>query len=278
MYVLICFALLLVPLPGDSPENCVCFTAQASVCVVFHFGRFGMLRLRKLDDKYDIFQNGCHIGMFQLYDNRYHMSNCYVKLEMEKLDAKISAELFCKLREIANRPLQVMVSSDNMALAALLNAGGFTCRRKCYEIEAGTEDYIGGNVDMPLEYCCIGEPDYECACKMMFDYYVVTHKAINPWTADYESFCENMPAEIVCSKVDGKIISLAFIEENEIAYVCGMDKQQFADFARCLAVIMLAKYGTISFESDDCDWAAMLLKNMFINQDERSLDTYVYDI
>ena len=236
-----------------------------------------MLTLQRTDDTYIAYQNDCRIGSLRLYDNPHHMRNCYVKLELDELNTEISAELFQELRKIAGRPLQFMVDSDDAELIAFLLSGGFVCRRKCYEVEAGKVDYIGGQVDAPLEYCRVGEPDYEAACRMLFEHYKETHKAVNPWTADYETFCDALPEDVIYSKQGGEIVSVAFVEENEIAYVCGVDKNSFAEFARSLACAMLEKHETICFESDDCDWATMLLRSLFKNQEETSYDTYVYD-
>lgn len=236
-----------------------------------------MLILQRTDDAYIVYQNERCIGSLRLYDNPHHMRNCYVKLEMDELDTEISAELFEELRRIAGRPLQVMVDSNNAEMIAFLVSGGFVCRRKCYEVEAGLEDYIGGQADAPLEHCRVGEPDYEAACGMLFAHYTETHKAVNPWTADYETFCNELPEDAICSKQGGEIVSLAFVEGNEIAYVCGTYEKRFTDFARSLVCAVLEKYETICFESDDCDWAAMLLRSLFKNQEETSYDTYVYD-
>ena len=236
-----------------------------------------MLTLQRTDDTYIAYQNDCRIGSLRLYDNPHHMRNCYVKLELDELNTEISAELFQELRKIAGRPLQFIVDSDDAELIAFLLSGGFVCRRKCYEVEADIEDYIGGQANVPLEPCQVGEPDYEAACRMLFEHYKETHKAVNPWTADYETFCSELPEEVVCYKQGDEIVSLAFVEENEIAYVCGADEECFAKFARSLVCAMLEKYETICFESDDCDWAAMLLKSLFKNQEETSYDTYVYD-
>lgn len=236
-----------------------------------------MLTLQRTDDTYIVYQNECRIGSLRLYDNPHHTRNCYVKLELDEPDTEISAELFTRLREIAGRPLQIMVDSDDAELIAFLIAGGFVCRRKCYEVEAYIEDYIGGQADAPLEHCKIGEADYEEACRMLFAHYTETHKAVNPWTADYETFCDELPEDVICSKQSGEIVSLVFVEENEIAYVCGADENCFAEFARSLVCAMLKKHETICFESDDCDWAAMLLRSLFKNQEETSYDTYIYD-
>lgn len=156
-------------------------------------------------------------------------------------------------------------------------AGGFECRRKCYEVEAGAEDFNGGESDVQLLHSHDGKPDYERCCRMMFDYYVQNHKTVNPWTADYETFRHDMPADVVFDELDGKITSLAFVEDNEIAYVCGTDKRHFTNFVCSLVTAMFEKHETVCFESDDCNWAAMQLRSMFKHQDETSFDSYVFD-
>lgn len=236
-----------------------------------------MICLEQVDDRYLVRWNGESIGSARLYDNPCHKKNCYVELELERLDAEISTELFRKLQDISKRPLQVMVESDNTAMVSFLTAGSFVCRRKCYEVEAGAGDYIGGKGDVQLFYSHAGDVEYDRCCYMMFDYYAETHKAVSPWTADYETFCRSMPADVAFAKQDGEIAALAFVEGDEIAYACGADKQVFTEFARCLVAAMLESNETICFECDDCDWAAMQLKFMFKNQDETSFDTYVYD-
>lgn len=234
-----------------------------------------MITLRQAEKNLVAFWNGSYIGTILLYDNPFHIKNCYVKLDIESLDIEFSAELFERLKEIAHRSLQVMVDSEQTALTEFLIAGGFRCKRKCYEVEAGQKDYIGGNADLQLLRFFAGDPDYEEACQLMFHHYVATHEAISPWTADYLAFCEDMPKTVICAKTDGELVSAAFVEENEIAYVCGRDERQFALFARALITDMLAEYGTVCFESDDCDRAAMILKSMFIRQKETSFDTYI---
>lgn len=236
-----------------------------------------MIRLEHRDEDYAVYLDGQPIGTVRLYENPCHMQNCYVKLNLELLDTEISAELFRKMQEITKRPLQVMVSSEDTALTQFLTAGGFECRRRCYEVEAGTEDYVGGIDQVPLFHSRAGEPEYAQCCRMMFDHYAQTHREVNPWTAGYETFCRELPADVIYAMANGEIASLAFVEDNEIAYVCGRDRQHFGAFARGLAAAMLEKYESVCFESDDCDWAAMQLRSMFANPDETSFDTYVYD-
>lgn len=237
-----------------------------------------MITIRKQDDKYGVYHGENQLGVVALYRNINHNTNCYVKLDIKDIDNNLSAELFGNLTEIAGCPLQAMVDSDNAALVEFFLAGGFVCRRKCYEVEACADDYIGGFSDMQLCRCSIGTPDYDHCCHLMYCYYTDIHKAINPLTAGYESFCAALPGAVIYAKCEGKIASLAFVECNEIAYVCGTDKEQFSRFSRALASSMLAEYKNIFFECDDCDWAAMMLKSLFINQYDASFDTYIKEL
>lgn len=234
-----------------------------------------MLRLQKTGDKYQVYDENHCLGLLQLYDNPHHMRNCYLKLDMKCLDTTISTGLFKEIKTIESRPLQVMVNSTDEATVAFLTAGGFVRRRRCYEVDTGADEYIGGKSNVQLFCAHAGDEAYAQCCRMVFDYYVETHRGVNPWTADYETFCQSMPTDAVFAKQDCEIAALAFVEGNEIAYVCGIDKRIFADFARCLVTAMFEHHETICFECDDCDWAAMTLKSMFRNQDETSFDTYI---
>ncbi len=234
-----------------------------------------MITLQKQDNKYRIYINELHFGEVECHHNTHHMDNCYIKVYIPCLDESISEELFGKLKELEGCPLQVMVDSSDVAMVEFLNAGGFLRKRKCYEVDAAVEDYIGGAGDIQLCACMHGEQEYEECCHRMYRYYIETHKAVNPLTADLAEFCTGLPSKVIYAKNDGYIASLAFVENNEIAYVCGTDKDHFLRFAKALSFSMLTEYECIFFEADDCDWAAMILRSQFINQEDSSYDTYV---
>jgi hypothetical protein len=236
-----------------------------------------MIKLEKENLCYIVWQDDLRIGTVSLYDNPGHMGNRYVKLALDRYDKSISAELFRLLREITGRPLQAMIESDNTEQVRFLIAGGFVCKRKCYEVEASAEDYVGEQSNVPLSNTKKGEGLYNRCCEILFDHYVETHRAVNPWTAGYEAFLENLPETVVYQERDGRITALAFVEENEIAFVCSVDKPGFADFAASLITEMFERHETIFFESDDCDWPAMAMKSMFANLGNRSFDTYILD-
>lgn len=234
-----------------------------------------MITIQKQGGKYCVHHKGRQLGFIELYDNPQHATNCYVKMELSSWETSISEELWRKLKEIAGRPLQVMVDSSNVAITDFLTAGGFVCKRKCYEVDACAADYVGDIVDMDLCYCAVGDQDYESCCQMMYHHYLDTHKAINPWTADYETFCAKLPKTTVYAKTDNSILSIAFIESNEIAYVCSSDEQHFHRFAQSLISSMFTEYHSIIFECDNCDRVAIILKNLFANQSDIGYCTYV---
>ena len=88
---------------------------------------------------------------------------------------------------------------------------------------------------------------------------------------DCKTFCFGLPENVFYVEKDGFMVNLAFVENNEIAYVCLTDNR-FENFACNLVTLMFKKYSEIFFESDDCDWAATVLKNLLKNQNAESFD------
>lgn len=229
------------------------------------------------ENEYSIFHNSKSIGTVALSHNPHHQMNSYVRLKLNCFAPQLSKELFVKLKEVAGCPLQVMADSDNVVLTTFLTAGGCVCKRKCYESEVGIEDYIGKIENTQLRRTTAGEPEYEQACRQIFEHYVATHETINPWTSDYKTFCKELPDTVLYTESASEIIACAFVENNEIAYICGKDNSHFKEFAQQLVTFMLSQYESVCFESDDCDWAAMTLRSLFQNLNETSYDTYVYN-
>lgn len=86
-----------------------------------------------------------------------------------------------------------------------------------------------------------------------------------------------MPDCVFYQMRDNIIIGVAFVEENEIAYVYGEGGMYFVPFAEALVGRLFAQYQTVCFEADDCGQTAMQLKNLFTSLNNVSLDTYTYD-
>ena len=234
-----------------------------------------MITIQKQDGKYCVHHKGRQLGFIELYGNPQHATNCYVNIELSSWETRISEELWRQLKGISGRPFQVLGDLSNVAITDFLTAGGFVCQRKWYEGDACAAAYVGGIVDMDLCQCAVGDKDYKSCCQMMYHHYLDTHKAINPWTADYETFCAKLPKTAVYSKTDNSILSIAFIESNEIAYVCSSDEQHFHRFAQSLISSMFTEYHRILFECDNCDSVAIILKNLFTNQSNIGFCTYV---
>lgn len=238
-----------------------------------------MIQLQQCDKCISVYLNGVSVGSVALYDNPCHRKCCYIRLDglnLGCLSRESSAELFEKLERIARRPLQAMVSSSDAETVGFLTAGGFICKRKCYEVEACEKDYTGGAGEAELDFVHAGEPEYELCCKLMYERYIEIHRAVNPWTAGLYDFCAALPGEAVYERCDGAIVNLAFLEKNEIAYICTLNEERFCGFAASLIQWLFSGYETICFESDDCDDAAMQLRAMFISRKTESFDTYIF--
>ena len=153
-----------------------------------------MLTLRKENNLYQVEENGQSLGCIEISRNPYHAANCYLKIELNRLEPALGRQLWPKLRVLAGHPLQVMVDASDTAMTHFLSASGFVCKRICYEVNASVDDYIGGTADVKLFRCEAGQADYEACCQMLYRWHLDTHQAVNPWTAGYEDFCAKLPS------------------------------------------------------------------------------------
>lgn len=217
-------------------------------------------------------------GKVAFQENSCHNMHCYLKLELdfEMFEGMDANTVFEELKSEIKRPLQVMISSDEKDAIYFWGKAGFVRKRRCYEVEAQKEDCIGKDVEV-FELCVAreGERIYETCCNRMLERYILTHRAISPWTGTAEEFYANLPDEVIYNVTDGEVVNFAFVEDNEIAYVCGNDVKVFRIFAEALLTKMFNAYEIVTFEADDCDEYAMELKFLFINQPTDSYDTFV---
>lgn len=223
----------------------------------------------------EFFTSDKKIGTISFKSNPYHAQHCYLELDFENYDLMNVKLIFDILATKIKKPLQAMISSDAKDTIAFLKEAGFVCKRKCYEIEAQKKDYIGREKEAQLFVAQSGESIYEKCCAMMLDRYISTHNAISPWTGTTTDFYNNLPDRVLYCMRNGEVESFAFVDENEIAYVCGIDVKAFHAFAESLLIKMFKEYESIIFEADDCDEYAMELKALFINQSNGSFDTYI---
>ena len=176
---------------------------------------------------------GVPAARVEISGSPFHGTNCYVRFQLLERDFP-PKELCALLRKEAGRPLQAMAEAADPVVPFLL-AGGFRRRRRCYEMEvsrAGLTDQMGDCV--PLTACRRDTALFDACCKAMYGYYKKTHSAVNPLTAGGVAFSARLPDTAVCQTREGRVVHLAFVEDNEIAYVGTEDLSAFPGFAHSL--------------------------------------------
>ncbi|HEL2201255.1 TPA: GNAT family acetyltransferase [Streptococcus suis] len=232
-----------------------------------------MLDISYQANTFHISHHGRPVGNIHTYSNPYHQANTYLRLDLVDYDWTIAEQLFQSLQtSLGGKPLQVMLSSAEQERSHFLTAAGFVCKRKCYEFEVSKQDYLSQTGTSNLSIVRKGTATYQIACQQIFDHYQTVHQDINPWTASQEDFEKDLP-DLVYTDSE----NCAFVENNEIAYVCGKDEQSFGSFIQAVICQLFEQYEQISFEADDCDSIAMRLANQFQFSDKPSWDTYILD-
>ena len=239
------------------------------------------MNITKQDNIYQIEESGKILATFKTYRNQHHLRNCYIQFDLNDNDNdKMSdASIFQKIADEKKCPLQVMIASSETQKVVFLKDHGFKKVRVCYELEVEKDDLF---VTEPFQEIKIlranrGDADYLSCCEMLFEYYQVTHEAINPLTSPFEEFIELIPDEVLYSKDNDIIQHAAFVEDDEIAYVSSIDEQTFARFALTVVNILFEVYPSIIFEADNTDWVAMTLKNLFNVESTVTFDTWIYE-
>lgn len=227
------------------------------------------------DNNIDVYITDRYMGNIVYLINPYHNGHYYLKLQLQHYYIGEAKELFALISKKLDKPMQIMISSEEKEVISFIQYAGFTCKRKCYVIEATVQDYIGEKTKETLSFATDVDTLYDRCCEIMFDRYISTHKGINPWTGTKEEFFKMLPKMVYCEMDNDRIRTLAFVEDNEIAYVYGVEKNEFAIFIQKLIIEMFQQNDTIVFEADDCDEYAMELKKLFINQSKESFDTYI---
>ncbi|HEP1784698.1 TPA: GNAT family acetyltransferase [Streptococcus suis] len=206
-----------------------------------------MLDISYQANTFRISHHGRPIGSIHTYSNPYHQVNTYLRLDLVDYDCTIAEQLFQSLQTfLEGKPLQVMLSSAEQERIHFLTAAGFVRKRKCYEFDVTKQDYLGQTTTANIITARKGTATYQIACQQIFDHYQTGHQDINPWTASQEDFEKNLPDLVY---TDSK--NYAFIDTDEIAYVCGKDEQSFGSFIQAVICQLFEQYEQISFEADD---------------------------
>jgi len=226
-----------------------------------------------------IFDGNEPLGTVGIHHNAFHAKNVYLDICDPNPEQLAEAGIFTELRKREGAPLQVMASSDDRALARALQKGGFVRKRRCHEMDVTRAELLeplGEPTDVLL--CTELSADHEACCALLYQYYRSTHEAVNPLTATFEMFCADIPKRALYWKCGAEVTHAAFVEGNEIAYLCAAAKEGFDDFAAAVASWMFQQYARISFEADDTDPAASALRVLFRHgRDDASYDTYILE-
>lgn len=210
------------------------------------------------------------------YTNTYHGEHLYLKIEeaeLERMDSSVFDELIMR----SNKPLQIVLSSDETRLIGFLRCAGFELKRCCYEMDVESSDLAA-----PLQLCPEalfeaqrGTPEYLICAEKMYLHYCRTHLSVSPLTASPDEFAALLPEKALYSVSENGIEAGAFIEGNEIAYLFPALGERFDLFARAVLSHMFKEWDRIVFEADDTDPAAMRLKGMFSSAPAARYDTYI---
>ncbi|MBF0788038.1 MULTISPECIES: GNAT family acetyltransferase [unclassified Streptococcus] len=216
------------------------------------------------------------IGTIELAENPYHQQHTYLTFHLTVYDNSLAAPLFQLIHNHTKKPLQVMLSSTNQILISFLEAGGFRCKRICYEMAVSTQDYLGEPIPASFQTAERTSQKYQTCSRLLLHYYIESHKAISPFTGIEEDFFKTFPETVYYQSGSKGIENLAFIEDNEIAYVWGDNEASLRSFLNQIVPYLFQQYTEIHFEADDVDTCAMTLKSLFKEQTDEHWDTYIF--
>lgn len=235
-----------------------------------------MLDISYQANAFYISHQGKPLGSIRNYCNPYHQTNTYLELDLVDYDCNIAEQLFQSLQTFLDgKPLQVMLSFAEQEKIHVLTAAGFVCKRKCYEFEVTKQEYLGQTVSTDLIIAHRGSAFYQIASQQVFQYYKAVHHVINPWTAKQIDFESELPNQVYLDSEN--LVNCAFVEDNEIAYVCGQEEENFDYFIQNVICRLFEQYNQITFETDDCDPIAMRLAKQFHQPNKPSWNTYILE-
>lgn len=233
------------------------------------------------DHRYNVYQSGEDIGCITVSDNPYHNTHRYLNLGLEHYVPSVAKELFSLLRKELGQPLQVMLYSTQ-EMYDFLTAGGFECRRRCYEMEVTSSNLAVSLFPTSKLYTAQkGSQLYDTCCDLLYDYYNATHEVVSPLTVPQHVFCSHVPKTVLCCMADGKPLHYAFIDSDEvgyeIAYIGTTKLSAFSCFVQTLVYELFQKCDTLTAECDDTNPAAMQLMQLFNISIDKSFDTYILE-
>lgn len=235
------------------------------------------IRINKTDQNtYRISKSGKNLGTIRTHRNLYHDTCTYLDIDLKNY---VLSFPFSVIRKYEGKPLQVMTDSENKEFIQFLIHNGFECKRRCYTPTFTEKDLKYPITESSLIYS-FDQVDsrYRECCKLLYQYYKEAHASVSPLTMDRLTFINEVPTKTgfySLNKSD-KIENIVFTENNEVAYVCSLNRGSFRSFIQTVLSKVFSKFETIYFEADDTDWAASILLDQFKFDKRDSFNTYIY--
>ncbi len=214
--------------------------------------------------------------MISIKKNHFHKKNIYIDFDLDDMK-NINRDSFKAISEENHAPLQMMIDHEETDKRDFIKNNGFKRMRVCYGMSVRKSDMLKKCIaKLDLFHAKEGETIYDELAKIYFDYYKKTHKSINPLSVDFDEFKNILTKDVYYNDEDG--IALAFVEDNELAYVYASDLDKADDFFKSLCEKLFNNYEEIFFEADDVDASAMQLKNIFSGGVDEITETWIYKL
>lgn len=214
--------------------------------------------------------------MISIKKNHFHKKNIYIDFDLDDMK-NINRDSFKAISEENHAPLQMMIDGDDTKKKDFIEENGFKRVRTCYSMSVRRDDLIKKETaKINLFLAKEGDEKYFELAKIYFEYYKNTHESINALTVDFDEFKNILTKDVYYYDEDG--VALAFVEDNEIAYVYASDLAKADEFFYCLCEKLFNDYEEIFFEADDVDESAMRLKNIFSGGVDEITETWIYKL
>ena len=212
--------------------------------------------------------------MIKTKKNPFHNQNLYIDFDLEDIK-NINTDTFKDISKENHAPLQMMIDGSETEKRNFIQEHGFKRARVCYSITVRKSDMLSKDIsELKLLHAKEGETIYDELAKIYFDYYKKTHESINPLSVDFDEFKEILTKEVYYNDESG--MNLAFVEEDEVAYVYTSNLDKADEFFKNLCEKLFDDYEEIFFEADDVDQSAMRLKNIFSGGVDEITETWIY--
>lgn len=214
--------------------------------------------------------------MISTSKNHFHNQNIYIKFDPEDMK-NINTDTFKIISKENHAPLQMMIDGSETEKINFIKEHGFNRARVCYSMTVRKSDMLSKDISgLKLLHAKECETIYNELAKIYFDYYKKTHESINPLSVDFDEFKEILTKGVYYN--DERGVNLAFVEDNEIAYVYTSDLYKADEFFKSLCEKLFNDYEEIFFEADDVDQSAMHLKNLFNDGVDEITETWIYKL